>query len=115
AYITALLWSSPNANSNRDEFLDGFTFEDFTDNARDQAIKDCNEFLEKAKTYIEDPNTPDMEQFGHDFALTRNNHGTGFWDRPEMYGNTQASELTEISKSFGEIILFVEDSKVDSM
>ena len=28
----------------------------------------------------------DIEQAGHDFWFTRNRHGTGFWDRPELYG-----------------------------
>lgn len=26
----------------------------------------------------------DAERFGHDFWLTRNGHGTGFWDRDEL-------------------------------
>lgn len=28
----------------------------------------------------------DAEQVGHDIWLTRNGHGVGFWDRPEVYG-----------------------------
>ena len=41
------------------------------------------------------------EQAGHDFWLTRNSHGCGFWDRPEIYGENLAQELTRASKACG--------------
>ena len=41
------------------------------------------------------------EQAGHDFYLTRNGHGAGFWDRPELYGATVATTLTRESKVYG--------------
>jgi hypothetical protein len=38
------------------------------------------------------------EQLGHDFSLTRNHHGAGFWDR----GWGELGEaLTEVAESFG--------------
>lgn len=41
-----------------------------------------------------------MAQAGHDFALTRNGHGAGFWDGDwPVYGDL----LTKASESFGEI------------
>lgn len=48
---------------------------------------------------------------GHDFWLTRNGHGAGFWDGdwPEPH----ASILTEASKTFGETDLYIgDDGKV---
>lgn len=42
------------------------------------------------------------EQAGHDFWLTRNGHGTGFWDRPKtMYGEELAALLTRASSQAG--------------
>jgi len=38
------------------------------------------------------------EQIGHDFWLTRNGHGAGFWDRGL---GDMGEKLTEIAKSFG--------------
>lgn len=46
-------------------------------------------------------------QFGHDFWLTRNGHGAGFWDR----GLGDFGEhLTKWAKTFGEVSLFVNDN-----
>ena len=42
------------------------------------------------------------EQAGHDFWLTRNGHGAGFWDRPELYGNPETRALTAAAEEYGE-------------
>lgn len=38
------------------------------------------------------------EQFGHDFALTRNRHGAGFWCSTDPVGD----RLTELTRGYGE-------------
>ena len=43
----------------------------------------------------------DYEQLGHDLWLTRNGHGTGFWDRPEIYGKQLSDFFTRISYAMG--------------
>lgn len=43
----------------------------------------------------------DFAQAGHDLWLTRNGHGVGFWDRPEIYGRELADELTRAAKAVG--------------
>jgi len=40
-------------------------------------------------------------QLGHDLWLTRNRHGAGFWDRPDIYED-KADKLTEFAVSLGE-------------
>lgn len=45
-------------------------------------------------------------QVGHDFWLTRNGHGAGFWDRG--YGE-DGDRLSEAAKSYGELDLYVGD------
>lgn len=48
------------------------------------------------------------EGHGHDFALTRNSHGAGFWDRG--YGEI-GDRLTEAAQAYGEhSVLTTEDS-----
>lgn len=50
------------------------------------------------------------EQHGHDFALTRNGHGAGFWDRG--YGDI-GDALTDACKPYGEHNLYVDaDDKI---
>lgn len=61
-----------------------------------QAIVDCGRFQYLAGLYAaENP-----EQAGHDFWLTRNGHGAGFWDGE--WPEPAASILTDISETFGE-------------
>lgn len=46
---------------------------------------------------------------GHDLWLTRNGHGAGFWDKPEVYGDTIAPRLTKSAESMGHSDLYVGD------
>lgn len=43
----------------------------------------------------------DPAQMGHDLWLTRNGHGAGFWDRPEIYGKENARIFTLMSRAMG--------------
>ena len=51
----------------------------------------------------------DLKQVGHDFWLTRNHHGSGFWDRDEKYPPGIADYLYNISKQFGQVDLYIGD------
>ena len=53
---------------------------DFSDELLKQADKDCEAFFHENKKLLRESGLhPD--QCGHDFWLTRNGHGAGFWDR----------------------------------
>lgn len=41
------------------------------------------------------------EQFGRDLWFTTQGHGVGFWDRPQVYGEDLARELTAFSRRLG--------------
>jgi hypothetical protein len=43
---------------------------------------------------------------GHDFWLTRNGHGAGFWDRTPLEKGKLGDELTKLCKAFGESDLY---------
>ena len=105
AYVAALLWSSQNDENETEQYFDEIAngFGDFNAAAQEQIEKDCKRFLERSKGLFKNK---DCEQAGHDFALTRNGHGAGFWDRPEMYGKANADKLTDIAESFSEVYLF---------
>lgn len=66
---------------------------------RRDCIIDCLAFLRQSLPYLDC--CMDFDQAGHDFWLTRNGHGTGFWDRPEIYGKYSSELLTKKSESFG--------------
>lgn len=90
-YIKTMLWSSTGCDERP---LDAdFGPEDLSDEAMAEVREDCEGFIEMAGDLIED----NMSGAGHDFWLTRNGHGAGFWDGDWKEGD----KLTEISKTFG--------------
>jgi len=74
-----------------------------------KALADVESFVEKSGDLL---NGITDEMIGHDFWLTRNGHGTGFWDRTEIDKET-GQKLTEICIEFKEVSAFKgEDGKV---
>jgi|SRR5882672_661127 len=43
---------------------------------------------------------------GHDFWLTRNGHGAGFWDRDELEASDLGDKLSTIARRFGSCDLY---------
>ena len=75
----------------------------------EQAKADCERFQAENETLLEQAG--DDSQNGHDFWLTRNRHGAGFWDRgyPDEIGDA----LKEASQKFGEAWLDWEELAQD--
>lgn len=69
------------------------------DNAR--AYLECRNFLLACESLGLDLMPFDPAQIGHDVWLTRNGHGVGFWDRPEVYGAANARIFTAFCKAMG--------------
>ena len=72
-------------------------------------INECLQFYQ-ANASLMSLVSPDFEQHGHDFWLTRNGHGAGFWDRG--YKKEIADALTEDSHRCGEAYLLSEDREI---
>ena len=49
-----------------------------------------------------------IQRAAFDFWLTRNGHGAGFWDRPELWG-CYSDRLTEDSNWFGVVDMVISD------
>jgi len=94
-YLETALWSEVDY----DEMpMDSkYSIEDLDHEFVQQAQKDCEEFMEKAEAFLTEEEL-DASQIGHDFWLTRNHHGAGFWDGDYEYGD----KLTKIAHEFGE-------------
>ena len=112
AYLECALWSSTdNADESGGEPLDAnYSLEDMSVESLDAAIKDCAAFQESNASALRDAygarNRYDEESAGHDFWLTRNGHGAGFWDRG--LGEV-GDELSKASKPYGSVDLYVGD------
>lgn len=70
---------------------------------RDAMARDCERFEATAGEMIAD----DISGAGHDFWLTRQGHGAGFWDGgwPEDVGE----KLTDLAHAFGMFELYLGD------
>ena len=108
-YLVTALWSSIDDKEN--PFDDNYSIDDFSEKALKQADKDCDLFLEKVrelslldKIYI---GLLDETDIAHDFWLTRQGHGAGFWDGD--YPDEIGDKLTEIANDFRELYIYVGD------
>lgn len=89
-------------------------FEDAADpswspEAIEQAKADCEGFLSLLDEDTLSVVSADMARAGHDFWLTRNHHGAGFWDGD--WPAAAARKLTDWSHSFGEVNVWYNDDE----
>ena len=118
SYAETALWSTTDMNEEGDmgESLDeNYGLEDLAPETVKEMIEDCKDFQEANADLLErayEATGNDEAQAGHDFWLTRNGHGAGFWDGD--WGDF-GDELTEMSKPHGEVNLYVgDDGKIYS-
>lgn len=82
AYLECALWAGldwSDVEADNPEPLDAsYTVDDVSAEALAEIREDCSAFVEANAEYIDGL---DPSQVGHDFYLTRNRHGAGFWDR----------------------------------
>lgn len=84
AYIEAALWSSTDDNDNP---LDSnYTMSDIAPETLEKIKNDCKNFQDANGQLLIDGGWSDDSQAGHDFWLSRNGHGAGFFDRTEREG-----------------------------
>lgn len=112
-YIIAGLWSCPISETNDSGIDSEYGIEDLTVPALLRCIHDCKNFQESngrvlACAYNCIGYTE--EQAGHDFWLTRNRHGAGFWDRGLRLNLGRL--LTDMAHPYGDIRFYVQDGKV---
>jgi hypothetical protein len=103
SYITTMLWAETDDESNP---LDkNYSIEDLAVETLIRIASDCGKFQ---GLNAEDLESEDEHMAGHDFWLTRNHHGAGFWDGD--YEKDKGERLTNSAHSFGELWPYVGDS-----
>lgn len=113
-YIATALWSShDDAPEGDGPMLDeNYEASDLSDEARESMRADLVAFVESAPPLALEywRETLGAGQVGHDFWLTRNGHGAGFWDRfANGTGSIYGRALTDLSRPYGESNLYVGD------
>lgn len=107
-YVETALWSSTDdADDSGGEPLDNnHTADDIAPETKAEMRKDCENFVKLAKSKLKRSGLS-AKRAGHNFWLTRNGHGAGFWD--EGLGKL-GDELTRDAKSFGSYDLYIGDN-----
>lgn len=75
--------------------------EDIGDTAVLEALVECQAFIEANEALLWEAYITQgycAEQAGHDFFLTRNGHGTGFWDRGL---DSVGDKLADAARAYG--------------
>lgn len=111
SYIETALWSSSdNADESGGEPLDkNYGINDLAPKAVEKMRRDVNKFFEENAKDIElaASEGQDGKQVAHDFWLTRNGHGAGFWDGD--YSEELGNRLTAAAEKFGEQDIVIGD------
>jgi hypothetical protein len=120
SYVQTALWSSIDDNS---EPLDsGRDIDDLAPITKINMERELNQFFkllniihtndengDRVTLYDACLEFTDDEHIAHDFWLTRNRHGCGFWDGD--YGK-YGDQLTAIAQTFPEVDLYVGDDNL---
>lgn len=118
SYLETALWSSHDESdeSGGNPMDQNFTLDDIADECLAVMWKDCQKFFNQNYETVEaaefsyGPDYGPWGHVGHDFWLTRNGHGAGFWDGD--YSGDAGEILTEASEQFGEQDLYVHDGHI---
>lgn len=116
AYIEAALWSTNDESDEQGgEPLDAnYGPGDIAPETMELIVEDCADFQKRFGNLIEDDDSPRIEKegrwelAGYHFWLTREGHGSGFWDGDwPKHGD----ELTNAAKEYGPFELYVGDDR----
>ena len=109
AYCECALWLM---TDDKGELLDkNYVLEDIPWHVMRRMRRDCQIF-QITSAWEEHGSIGGDEQGGHDFWLTRNGHGAGFWDgdwKDQNGSKMPGEELTAAAKMFGEFNLVLND------
>lgn len=109
SYLETMLWASSDESTPQGgEPLDkNYDVSDISEETKTKAKKDIENFYKKAESAGVDLTKYEDSSIGHDFFLTRCQHGAGFWDGD--YEDNDGKILTDVSHKFGEVDPYVGD------
>jgi hypothetical protein len=123
AYLECALWTSdPKPRSGEWSERPEWCIDRIDDPSLLRAVEICREFQTEHRAILDevsDTYHTDDARHGHDFWLTRNGHGAGFWGRGyDLVPNDDTRDLgeilTEASNGYGTADLFCSQEGIDS-
>lgn len=109
-YIVSAMWSTLDISDLYEYMDERYDIEDMDEETLAGMKTELFEFIDKYY-HLVDPTdvNPTMEHFVHDFWLTRNGHGSGYWDGDYKNGE----ELSKAADEYGAVCLYVgDDNKI---
>lgn len=114
-YITCLFFTEEGGEADGKEIGDA-GFADLAPEALADIVNDCLIFQQTNASLLEEAyarNGYSAERAGHDFWLTRNGHGAGYWDRDCLENGDLGDALTSMASMEGEVNVYLgDDGKV---
>ena len=108
-YVEAMLWANTYSITGEELAVEP-TVNDLDSETQLQLSNDARTFYDtNLRLLTEAATARPWSHLGHDFALTRNRHGAGFWDRGL---GTCGEKLTVEAQAMGESNLFVDDDGI---
>ena len=111
-YLESLVWSQLEIVTDDDEHAHLYP-ERFSDELKAHGREVCTAFYNAVLAGMGDV-APFLllstQKMGHDLALTRNGHGSGFWDGGwDDFGEDVGDKLTKMAKALGEVNVYRQD------
>jgi hypothetical protein len=117
AYIECALWASNDDSTPQggDPLDSNYGIDDIDPDTLARMVDDCRRFQEENAADLALYNHPRWtapELGGHDFWLTRNGHGCGFWDRHDCLPEDAGERLTAAAEKAREYYIYLGDDGV---
>lgn len=105
-YMRCMIWSETDESDESGGVpIDcNYSTDDFPEADVKEITKDCQRFIKENAALLEEAmGRPgyDSGRAGHDFWLTRQGHGAGYWDRDELKEENLGGRLTAACEAFG--------------
>lgn len=97
------------ATDQHGDYIDSLDPYDFSQDANDRIAQDVTAFINANVAAIAEAMADGATaiQIGNDLHFTRNGHGVGFWDRPEIYTTNTANRLTNAAKFMPNVSAYI--------
>ncbi|UVF09980.1 hypothetical protein [Escherichia phage pEC-M2929-1AR.1] len=107
-YKEAFIFAEP-ATDHNGEYIENLGDYDFSDQAHQRIIHDVAAYCDANDAAISEAMSDGAtaNQIGNDLHFTRNGHGVGFWDRPEIYTPNTANRLTSAAEVMPDVSAYI--------
>lgn len=107
-YKEAFIFAEP-ATDHNGEYIENLDDYDFSSSALKRITSDVTAFCSANVAAISEAMSDGAtaNQIGNDLHFTRNGHGVGFWDRPEIYTPNTANRLTSAAEVMPDVSAYI--------